>query len=214
MYRATVTVEGISPYSQSRQHRTEFLDGESHEAYELRTWRNKTNADLEGIIYIPAMAFKQALDVAAKRLAIPDPDNRKANFTKYFVSDVLCETNMNIGVHKDDAVQVWINANVDGVRGSGKRVMRAFPQVMPPWFGTTSFLIMEPKITYEIFEKVLKAAGQSIGIGQFRPANGGLNGRFQIRKIIYEQYEAGDYDYEVVHVAPPKRMRERLGDQI
>lgn len=186
MYRAIVTLKGVSPLSCSRQHRTEFLDGESHEDYDQRTWREKANHDAEGIVFVPAMAFKQAMDLAAKRLAIPDPDNKRANFTKYFVSDVICENNLSIGIHKNDMPSITINANVDGVRGSGKRVPRTFPQT-PEWQGTTSFIIMEEKIKPEIFERVLTTSGRSIGVGQFRPERGGLNGRFDIVKVKYEK---------------------------
>jgi hypothetical protein len=186
MYRAIVTIKGVAPLSQSRQHCVPFKEGESHEAYEERTWREKCNYDKDGIVFVPAMALKQAMDAAAKRLAIPDPDNKRANFTKYFVSDVICEANMSIGVHKDAMPSVTINANVNGVRGSGKRVPRTFPQT-PTWKGSTSFLVTEEKITPEIFEKVAKTAGQSVGVGQFRPINGGLNGRYEITAIKYEK---------------------------
>lgn len=186
MYRATVTIEGIAPLSQSRLHHTPFNDGESHEAYDERTWREKANYDKDGIVFVPAMAYKQAMDAAARRLAIPDPDNKRANFTKYFLSDVICEQNMTIGIHKDAMPSVAINANVDGVRGSGKRVRRRFPQT-PTWKGQTSFLVMNEKITKEVFERVLHCTGQSIGVGQFRPEKGGLNGRFEVVKIKYEK---------------------------
>jgi hypothetical protein len=186
MYRAIVTLRGTAPYSQSRQHLTDKLDGETHEEFDRRTWREKCNCAKDGEVYIPAMAFKQAMDSAAKRLAIPDPDNRKANFTKYFVSDVICEANLLIGVHKDEMPSITISANVDGVRGSGKRVPRTFPQVQE-WEGQTSFLVMEEKIKAETFERVLRAAGQSIGVGQFRAEKGGLNGRFEIVKVKYEK---------------------------
>lgn len=186
MYRAIVTIKGAAPLSQSRQHYTPELEGESNDAYEKRTWREKCNYNGDGIVFVPAMAFKQAMDIAAKRLAIPDPDNKRANFSKYFVSDVICESHLSIGIHKDDMPSVTISANVDGVRGSGKRVPRTFPQTTE-WGGTTSFLIIEEKITHAIFERVLSYAGRSIGVGQFRPEKGGLNGRFDIEKIKYEK---------------------------
>ena len=187
MYRAIVKIEGKSPLSQSHQHYTPFLDGESAEDYDRRTWREKCNYDPKtGIVHVPAMAIQQAMATAAKRLAIPDPDNRRANFTKYFVSDVICEGDMPIGIKKDDMPSVTISANVDGVRGSGKRVPRTFPQT-PEWGGEVSFLIMEEKIKPEIFERVINRAGLSIGVGQFRPENGGKNGRFKVVKVIYEK---------------------------
>lgn len=186
MYRVTVTIEGISPLSQSHQHYTPFLDGESHDAYEQRTWRFKCNCDEAGNVFVPAMAMKQAMDTAAKRLAIPDPDNKRANLTKYVVSDVICEANLPIGIHRDKMPMVTINANSDGVRGSGKRVRRNLPQT-PTWGGKTSFIVTEEKITHPIFEKILATAGQSVGVGQFRPEKGGLNGRFVVKNVKYEQ---------------------------
>lgn len=186
MYRAIVSIKGAAPLSQSRKHDVEKLDGESHEDYDKRTWREKCNYDSKGEVFVPAMAFKQATDIAAKRLSIPDPDNKRASLTKYFVSDVICENNLSIGVQKDEMPSIRINANSDGIRGSGKRVPRILPQVQD-WAGKTSFLIMEEKIKPEIFEKVLKAAGQSVGVGQFRPEKGGLNGRFEVSNIKIEK---------------------------
>ncbi len=188
MYRAIVSIKGAAPLSQSKQHETEKLDGESNEDFDKRTWREKCNADSDGTVYVPAMAFKQAIDTAAKRLAIPDPDNRRASLTKYFSSDVICENNLSIGVNKNAMTSVRISANVDGVRGSGKRVPRTLPQIQE-WGGQTSFLVMEEKIKPEIFEKVLRAAGQSIGVGQFRPEKGGLNGRFDVVNIKFEKMD-------------------------
>lgn len=202
MYRAIVNLRSDtgSSFSCSRQHRSDFKDGESHEDYDARTWREKANYDEEGIVFIPAIAFKQAMDLAAKRLAIPDPDNKRANFTKYFVSDVICEHNLSIGVHKDKMPSITINANVDGVRGSGKRVPRTFPQISS-WRGVTSFLVMERKIKPEHFEKVLTMAGRSIGVGQFRPEKGGLNGRFVIEKVQYEWLDGSDQADEMAEAA-------------
>jgi hypothetical protein len=188
MYRAHVSIQGTAPLSQSRQHRASKLDGESHDALEERTWREKCNYDSDGVVFVPAMALKQAVDTAAKRLAIPDPDNKRANLTKYFVSDVICESNLSIGVHKDEMPSVTINADSEGKKGSmaTKRVPRILPQISE-WEGQTSFLIMEEKIKEDMFKKVLAVAGQSIGVGQFRPERGGLNGRFEIKGIKFEK---------------------------
>lgn len=186
MYRAIVKIKGLAPLSQSRMHDTPKLDGESHAEHDARTWREKCNSDEDGIVFVPAMAFKQAMDTAAKRLAIPDPDNKRANLTKYFVSDVICEANLSIGVHKDKMPSIRINANADGQRGSGKRVLRTLPQIQE-WSGETSFLIMEEKVKPEIFERVLASAGRSVGVGQFRPEKGGLNGRFEIGSMKVEK---------------------------
>jgi hypothetical protein len=181
----TVELESLAPYSQSRMHDTPKEDKETHDAYEQRTWREKCTTDESGQIVIPAMAFKQALDAVAKRLGDQIPGKGKATYTKHFVGGVLCESDIPIGYKKDDVPGITINANSDGVRGSGKRVKRTFPQV-PSWKGTATFVILDDTVTDKVFERHLVEAGRFIGIGRFRPEKGGLNGRFRPVKFSYQ----------------------------
>lgn len=173
-----VDLVSTAPYSQSRQHAAPKLEKETHDAYDKRTWREKCTTNEDGIICIPAMAFKQALDVAAKMLGMQIPGKGKSTYTKHFKAGVICESDVAIGVHKDEVASVTINANADGVRGSGKRVARTFPQV-PAWKGTARFAVLDDTITTEVFERHLTEAGRFVGVGRFRPENGGLNGRFK-----------------------------------
>jgi hypothetical protein len=178
MYTVSVDFQGLTPYSQSRQHTTPKLDKEGHDPYERRTWREKANYDPKtGEIFIPAMAFKQAMDAAAKRLG-QIPGKGKATYTKFFVSDVICTAHVGLGITKDDVPPVTIFCNSDGIRGGGKRVARIFP-VMETWGGTAQFAVYDETVTKKVFEQAFIIAGQSIGLGRFRPENGGLNGRFE-----------------------------------
>lgn len=181
----TVTMESITPYSASRQHDTPLNEKEDRGAWEARTWREKLNVDDRGMAVIPAMAFKQALDKCAKVLSIQVPGKGKATYTKHFLSGVLCEADVPLGIHKDDVASVTINANADGVRGSGKRVKRTFPQI-PRWTGKARFIVLDDAITKEVFERVMKESGQFVGVGRFRPENGGLNGRFKVTSFAWE----------------------------
>lgn len=178
MRQVTVQVKGLSPYSQSRYHEEPQLDKETKDAYERRTWRSRCTTDDSGQIVIPAMALKMALPVAARKMGLQIPGRGKSTYTKFFEADVICTGNIPLGVSKDDVpgIELWVNA--DGVRGSGKRVKRIFP-VIHQWAGEADFLITDDTITPEVFEKVFRAAGQGVGIGRFRPENGGLNGRFE-----------------------------------
>lgn len=178
MREVTVTIEGLSPYSASKMHDAPKLDKETHDAYDQRTWREKCNTNAAGEVVIPAMAFKQALPTAAKRLGKQIPGRGKSTYTKYFEGDVICTADVPIGVMKDDIPSITINANADGVRGSGKRVKRTFPQT-DTWSGTVNFMVLDDTITPEVFEEVFTTAGMSVGVGRFRPENGGINGRFK-----------------------------------
>ncbi|MCP5099886.1 MAG: hypothetical protein GY943_30400 [Chloroflexi bacterium] len=175
----TAKLKSITPYSQSRQHDTEKLEKETHEAYEKRTWINKAHVGDNGKIYIPPMAFKQAVDAAAKYLSIQIPGKGKATYTKHFLSGLLVMDKMDTGVEGATVEGEWINCNSDGVRGSGKRVKRCFP-LIPSWEGKQDFYILDETIDETTFERVLKEAGALIGIGRFRPQNGGFYGRFSI----------------------------------
>jgi hypothetical protein len=186
MRQVTVHIVGITPYSQSRMHDTPKLDKERPDEYEARTWREKSTFDASGMIEIPAMAFKQALPIASKRLGDQIPGKGKATYTKFFEGDVICEANAPLGVHKDEVESVTINANSDGVRGSGKRVKRIFPVIPAPWRTSARFSIFDDTITQEVFERVFAAAGMSVGVGRFRPEKGGLNGRFKAERFDWE----------------------------
>jgi len=182
MRSVSVTLQSTTPYSQSRQHETAKQSGETADAYEVRTWREKCNTTDKGLVFIPAMALKQALDAAAKKAGLQIPGKGKSTYAKYFLADVICDADVVLSVQKKDVSSVRISANVDGVRGSGKRVWRTFP-VVPSWTAQADFTIMDDTVSKEVFEKMLAIAGASIGIGRFRPEKGGLNGRFKPTKF-------------------------------
>jgi hypothetical protein len=185
---ATVVIEGTTPYSQSRMHDTPKQEKERPDDYEQRTWREKSSADADGTIVIPAMALKQALDTVAKRLGEQIPGKGKSTYTKHFTGGVMCTGDVRLeGWMKDTVPSVTINANSDGVRGSGKRVKHTFPQIPAGWQGTAEFVVLDNTVTNEVFERHINEAGRFTGIGRFRPENGGLNGRFVIKSIKWSE---------------------------
>lgn len=183
----SVEIESVSPYSQSRMHDEPKLPKERPDDYEVRTWREKCNYDADGTIVIPAMALKQALDTVAKRLGEQIPGKGKSTFTKHFVGGVLCESDVRLeGWNKDTVPSVTINANSDGVRGSGKRVKRTFP-VVSNWKATATFAVLDDVITKDVFERFFLECGRFTGVGRFRPENGGMNGRFRPVKFTWSE---------------------------
>jgi hypothetical protein len=178
MRSVRVTIQSVTPYSQSRQHETPKIKGETNDEHEKRTWREKCNVDANNNIVVPAMAFKQCLDAAAKKMGMQIPGKGKSTYTKYFSADVICDADVKLPIKKDQVDSVRISANVDGVRGSGKRVWKTFP-VIPTWTAAAEFTILDDVVSREVFEETFKVAAGSIGIGRFRPEKGGLNGRFK-----------------------------------
>lgn len=188
MRACLASIVGTVPYSQSAHLDEEDdpkLPKESAADWDRRLWRRKALVDAEGHVVVPAMALKMAVDEAVKRLAIQLPGRGKTTYSKFFVAGQICSANWRIGVHIDDVTPQKVWANVDGVRGSGKRVKRLFP-VYSRWAGVAQFHILDDVIPVEIFERALREAGQLIGIGRFRPEKGGLYGRFQVREFVWE----------------------------
>lgn len=194
MRRVKIHLENIpgSPYSQSAKHDTPFLDREAHDAWDERTWREKCTVNSEGIVCVPAMAFKQCIDTAAFKLGVKVPGRRTSTYKNFFASGFFCDADVPLAngkpIKKSEVASVKISANADGVRGSGKRVPRRFP-VIPKWHGVAAFTILDDVITPEVFEQHVKAAGIVVGIGRFRPEKGGTNGRFRVTKCEWENIE-------------------------
>jgi len=181
---ATATLVSTAPYSQSRSYDREIerLPRETADAYEQRTWRNKCHTLPDGKVFIPPMAFKMAVDNAAKMLGRQIPGKGKSTYTKFFLSGVLVMTPVVLPLTKDETKLDMIYANSDGVRGSGKRVWRNFPRV-DEWQADVPFHVLADEITPDVFEEHLKQAGAFVGIGRFRPQSGGFYGRFEVKKI-------------------------------
>lgn len=191
MRHVKVHIEAIpgSPYSQSANHDTPFLDRESHNDYDARTWRNKCTVDKNGQVCVPAMAFKQAIDTTAFKLGEKVKGRRGATYKSFFASGFFCDKDVPIANGKmlkpadAECIPIWANAN--GRRGSGTRVLRRFPE-FHKWSGVAEFTIIDDVLTEPIFEQHVKAAGMVVGIGRFRPENGGTNGRFRVKKFEWE----------------------------
>lgn len=183
---ATVKIKGLSPLSWGRHVPSEREDNEPWQAYEERVWRQKAHVNERGNVCVPAMAFKYALDDAAKRCNIKIPGGHGATLTKHFASGLMLIEDPEIQpATKPDAIDhVWIYAHADGKRGSGTRVDRCFP-IMHQWSATLVVHVLDDVITEENFLRVMKECGLFCGVGRWRVANKGLFGRWSVEKITW-----------------------------
>lgn len=185
---ASLHISGISPLSQSRQHDDEKLKGESFGDYDLRTWRSKLNvSDINGkkTVILPAHGVQQCVAAAAKYSKRQIPGQGKATWTAKFTAGIALLSDPALNIDPMTVGSIVISANADGVRGSGKRVMRKFPQI-PEWESKFDIHILDPIITEEVFREMVEIAGMFIGLGRFRPEKGGTNGRFKIVSLKWQ----------------------------
>lgn len=184
---ATVTITGLSPLTQSRQHDAPKLDGESANDYDIRTWRSKLTLSDDGeSVVIPAAAIHQCLAAAAKYSKRQIPGQGKATWTAKFQAGVMLIANPSLNIDPATVNSITISANADGVRGSGKRVPRRFPIIPIGWQTTFDVYILDPIITQEVFREMMEIAGMFVGVGQYRPQNGGTNGRFKLTDLRWQ----------------------------
>ena len=185
---ATVTIEGMSPLSHSRDHGDPHLQGESHDAYDLRTWRSKLNAaerDGKMTVVIPAHGIHQALMSACKYSKDQIPGQGKATWTAKFTSGIAFFEDPSLNIDPETVKSIRLSQNADGVRGSARRVLRTFP-IMPVWSSTFDVYILDPIITKDVFMDKIEKAGMFIGLGRFRPEKGGINGRFKVAALSWQ----------------------------
>jgi hypothetical protein len=64
--------------------------------------------------------------------------------------------------------------------------MRRFP-IIPGWEARFDVHILDPIVTKTIFREMLGIAGMFKGIGRYRPANRGTNGRFEIAELVWHE---------------------------
>lgn len=182
----TVKLQSASPYSQSAPVQTPRGEKETAKDHEERVWRERMHTFEDGTVFIPPMAFKNAISEAAKYLSIQIPGKNKSTYTKHFEAGVMVPEAVTLGVRNLDVPGEWLFVPSDGMRGSGKRVWKCFP-LFKTWVATVVFYILDDTITPDVFEYHLKQAGQFIGVGRFRPRNNGFYGRWNVTSTKWSE---------------------------
>lgn len=180
--KVSITIEGISPYTQSRYHGTPKLDGELPDAYEERTWKNKAHVTPDGHVFIPAVAIQTCIKDAAKFMNKKIPGRRNETWTKHFDSGILVSNPIVLDTKIDSVKKLSVHVPSDGKPGGKSRVMRHFPTI-DNWGGTVELTILDDMITEDVLLEVCETAGNLIGLGTFRVRNRSTHGRFNVKKL-------------------------------
>jgi hypothetical protein len=185
MYEAICHLKSTAPYSVSKFHETPKLEKESHDAYEIRTWRERIHVMPDGRIFLPPMSFKLGLAATAKRMGEQIPGKGKSTYTKHFVSGVSITEPIILPYKKDEVAGECYLCASDGVAGSGKKVKKWFC-VIPKWEGDLRIMVLDETITHAVLVRTLEEMGKFNGIGRFRPQTGGYYGRFVVTDSRFE----------------------------
>jgi hypothetical protein len=181
-----------SPYSQSR-HYTEDevpkLEKEQPADYEKRTWRYRMHASKKGEVFIPPGSITRCLQDAAKFLSLQIPGKGKQTYTKHFDAGIMVIDPIMLGVKRDEVPGESLFVPKDGKPGGGSRVTKTFGFI-ESWEGDAIIHVLDETITGDVLLRVLREAGNLIGIGRFRPRNRGYYGRFEVAS--FEEVSAAE----------------------
>lgn len=179
MKTATATLTSISAYSQSQQLNSAPEPNESYDDYEARIWRSRAHVNPDGVVFIPPMAIKKAMDRAAVMLGMKVKGGGGATYTKHFKAGALITDGIPLGITAEQLQPEtrWMLSNPTNPK-SGK-VQRTYP-VIPEWSGHLKIYVIDDKLTEDVVRTHLEKAGHLVGIGRFRPENGGFYGRFTV----------------------------------
>lgn len=188
---------GFGPILFGKQIFEKKRDDEIHDAFELRTWRKRAGVDDGGNVVIPAAAVHKSLVFAGKWLSLSVPGGGKKTFTKIFMCGLVCHVPefrvlkngkpLTAEMLDDYPLSVDSGGGKSG-SGSGKRVIRHFPRLTPPWTIPVTMLILAESITEDIFMRHARAAGMYDGMGAMRIGTGGPNGMWRPENLTLAEY--------------------------
>jgi hypothetical protein len=181
MFRVKAELKSTSEISFGKPIREKKIENEDYDQFEERIWRLRAHTQNNHVVIPPTM-FKGALEEAAKYLSLKISGGRGATYTKHFKAGIVVENCIELDISPKELEPQWVHVPADGKKGGGSRVYKCFP-LIHSWKGELFVTILDSKITMGVFEEVLKAAGVFIGIGTFRPINGGYHGRFSVESI-------------------------------
>ena len=179
MRNIEVEVTGISPLL---QHRYPLEDSGSQST--VRNKKQKTD-DVEkslyrlpdGTIYQPSIHFISSMKKAGSRFQIPGQG--KATYRNLIGSGAVLISPDAIP-HDKQSFEIDIRPVV--IKSTKGRIPRRRP-IFKNW--SLKFIIEydEEDISSETIKEILDYAGRRVGVGDFRPENGGPFGRFMVTKF-------------------------------
>lgn len=183
MIVAEAKLKSTSPYSQSRYIQSPKRDDETHEQHEERVWRERMHNTEDGHVQMPPMAFKKCVEEAAKDLGLK---MGRRSYAKLFQKAIMVIDPVRLPDKVAEVQRERLFVPSDGQAGSGSRVTKIFGKIFE-WEGTVRFLVLDNRITQEVFERSLRHAGRLIGLGRFRPERGGYYGRFDVVDVKWQE---------------------------
>lgn len=179
MKKAICKLKSITPVTFGRFHQENKLEKELPDAYEKRTWKEKAHFNEDGFLKIPGAMIANCIRESAKFMSLQIPGKGKSTYTKHFEAGIIIYNDITTNITKETLQGDARHVPSGGRPGGTKRVIKIFP-IVQEWEGEVIVYVGDNIITADVFEDVVRNAGNLIGIGTWRPRNRGMNGRFEL----------------------------------
>jgi len=183
MFEIECEIVGQSPISFSKFINKKKKTGQSHEAFEEQTWRERLHVDEKGEVFIPAIAIKNMMVECARYLSETVPGKGKATYTKHMEAGMMVLDPVKLKVKAKDVQPEGLFVPSDGKRGGGSRVYKMFPTIPAGWKGKVKATVFDRCLKPEKIKEYLEQSGMFIGLLRWRPRNNGLYGRFTVKNF-------------------------------
>lgn len=180
---ATLVIRGTSDLSWSREI-PKCAPNYDQKKHEDEQWRNRLHAE-NGYVAIPSLSVRAAICEAAQGHKIPGKG--QATYASVLRTGVLPSAMfVPTDVKVEDAKPQWLflpSNPSNQKKGMGGRVHKCMPTVALGWTASLEFMVLNDLITPPVLHEFSVRAGLFVGIGRWRPSNGGMNGRFEVVSI-------------------------------
>ncbi len=175
---------GISPISFSKAMSSVKGQGQADDVFEEEHWRERMHVNSDGQVYVPPGMVKITVEKAAQFLSEKTKGNQ--TYTKHFTAGTMVTEPMILLDNKSKPVMAAeveserLFVPSDGKRGGSKRVWKRFPIIDAGWRIHCKIYILDQLLQDKIdkVEEYLRFGGKMIGLGRYRPINGGYYGRY------------------------------------
>lgn len=179
-YEVDVTIKGIAPMLQNKFGAEAMVDAletkrRAGEKDWTEEWRDKTYADADGNVYIPATWIEATLISAASSFRIKGSGRKTYKSlvqAAVYVSPDAISLNISIPKNPTHNPKDPFSIDLRPVRLNRARILRARPMIAEGWEATFTMTVIDDQLRPDVLKDILDEAGRAHGIGDYRPRFG------------------------------------------
>lgn len=177
----TLTITGLTPLL---MHSTAWLVNEPEDkptgaraqAWELEHYKELAYTNETGHLIVPAINLKGCI-VNACRFMTKKPKGAMS-WAPIVTAALVINEDVDLGIGLDKLTPKGLVVSLQPGKKNGGRGLRTRPQVLPPWGGQTTLVSVDDRLTEDVLDELIDAAGRLVGLCDGRSLG---FGRFSVK---------------------------------